>query len=191
MEKEKFYIKDGDIESGPYSLEELRAMSFDQGIVFRGSGYYWYNDLNALLTQYDKLGNKIASGTKRLSGYIIVLIVFYVPIVILLNLTTNMPVREICGYEYFLDDILYLAVSLVINFYFYSKHGGNLGHYLLNLKVVDQNTGEPLEGYKGLLREFLKIILSIFIIPIVALLFNVKKQNWYDKIVNSIVIENK
>jgi uncharacterized RDD family membrane protein YckC len=62
----------------------------------------------------------------------------------------------------------------------------------MGLQVISADNGEVIRNSKtGAIRESLKSVLSVFIIPIIWLLFDSKKQNIYDKIVRTYVVKKK
>ncbi|CAM1341563.1 RDD family protein [Tenacibaculum amylolyticum] len=81
-------------------------------------------------------------------------------------------------------------MSLALGAIFYPLFSGNLGHKLLNIKVINAKTGEDYTNFfEGGLREFLKNLSSNLIIPIVWLYFDKKKQNLYDKVSKTYIVE--
>ena len=83
-------------------------------------------------------------------------------------------------------------ISLLLGAVFYPFFSGNLGHRLLNIKVIDSTTGEDYTKFQdGGIREFLKNIMSNLFLPIVWLLFDKKNRNLYDRIVKTYVVERK
>lgn len=80
-----------------------------------------------------------------------------------------------------------MCVFSAISYYFWS---GNIGHKILKLKVIKADTeadcNNPVIGF---FREPIKLFCCWIIIPNIWLFFDEKKQNLYDKIFNTIVIE--
>jgi len=86
------------------------------------------------------------------------------------------------------------SILIVIAFIFgaitYPFFIGNIGHKITGLKVIDQKTGKEFKNFiDGGFRELLKNLLSYLIFPVIWLLFDKKKQNLYDKITNTYVVE--
>ena len=80
-----------------------------------------------------------------------------------------------------------MCVFSAISYYFWS---GNIGHKILKLKVIKADTEADCKNpVIGFFREPIKLICCWFIIPNIWLFFDEKKQNLYDKIFNTIVIE--
>jgi uncharacterized RDD family membrane protein YckC len=70
--------------------------------------------------------------------------------------------------------------------------GGNLGHKIMGLIVISSETGEIQNNVKtGALREALKSVFSVIIIPVLWLLWDDNKQNLYDKVINTYVVKKK
>jgi uncharacterized RDD family membrane protein YckC len=83
-------------------------------------------------------------------------------------------------------------ISAILGAIFYSMWGGNLGHRILGLKVISAETGEIQNNAKtGAIRELLKSIFGIVIIPVIWLLWDENKQNLYDKVVKTYVVKKK
>jgi uncharacterized RDD family membrane protein YckC len=83
-------------------------------------------------------------------------------------------------------------LSAILGALFYPKWGGNLGHRIMGLQVISVDNGEVIRNSKtGAIRESLKSVLSVFIIPVIWLLFDSKKQNIYDKLVRTYVVKKK
>ncbi|WP_299668281.1 RDD family protein [uncultured Polaribacter sp.] len=90
----------------------------------------------------------------------------------------------------FLDIVYSLAAGLVIGAIFYPIFIGNLGHRIFNLKVISSENGEDYKKpEKGAIREGLKHVLGILIIPSIWILWDKKNQNLYDKITKTLVVE--
>ena len=88
--------------------------------------------------------------------------------------------------SYTIGVIFYLFVGAV----FYPLFSGNLGHRIVGLKVISSETGADFnKSADGAIREFLKYITSTFIVPIIWLLWDNNKQNLYDKLTKTYVVE--
>lgn len=80
-----------------------------------------------------------------------------------------------------------MCVFSAISYYFWS---GNIGHKILKLKVIKVDTEADCKNpVIGFFREPIKLFCCWIIIPNIWLFFDEKKQNLYDKIFNTIVIE--
>lgn len=94
--------------------------------------------------------------------------------------------------EVSMADVLYSALaSIVTGLIFYPLFSGNLGHKLLGLKVISSKTGEEYKiASDGAIRELLKYLGGFLIIPVVWVLWDRENQNLYDKITETLVVEN-
>jgi len=85
-----------------------------------------------------------------------------------------------------------IILSAILGAIFYKMWSGNLGHKIMGLKVIssvdgaDQNT--PLTGA---VREGLKNLFGIVLMPIIWLLWDADSQNLYDKVVKTYVVKKK
>jgi len=91
-----------------------------------------------------------------------------------------------------LIDIPVSAITgLVVGAIFYPLFSGNLGHRIFDLKVISSETGMELnKAPEGAIRELLKYVLGYLLIPVIWLLWDDKKQNLYDKLSKTLVVEN-
>ncbi|WP_037320049.1 RDD family protein [Salegentibacter sp. Hel_I_6] len=91
-----------------------------------------------------------------------------------------------------LIDIPVSAITgLVVGAIFYPLFSGNLGHRIFDLKVISSETGmEVNKAPEGAIRELLKYVLGYLLIPVIWLLWDDKKQNLYDKLSKTLVVEN-
>lgn len=78
------------------------------------------------------------------------------------------------------------AISLVT----YHLWSGSLGHFLLGMKVVSINNGSDYNNpILGACRELVKTFLFMLILPMIWLLWDKDKQNLYDKIFGTTVVD--
>jgi len=90
----------------------------------------------------------------------------------------------------FIDIPVDAIFGLIVGAIFYPIFCGNLGHRIFNLKVICEETGEDYnKAEKGALRECLKYALTFLIIPIIWILWDEKRQNIYDKMTKTLVVE--
>ena len=83
-------------------------------------------------------------------------------------------------------------VSAILGAIFYSYWSGNLGHKILGLKVISSLDGsDQNKAMQGALREGLKNIFSLVLIPIIWLLWDENRQNLYDKVTKTYVVKKK
>lgn len=90
-----------------------------------------------------------------------------------------------------LIDIPVSAITgLIVGAVFYPLFSGNLGHRIFNLKVISAETGKELNtAPEGAIRELLKYVLGYLLIPVIWLLWDDNKQNLYDKLSKTLVVE--
>lgn len=133
----------------------------------------------------ENFGYTLASPLLRFGAAIIEGIIVYLPLSFLYD-SSLFTSDEIFN----LGETLFQAgVSCVTGAVFYSLWSSNLGHKILNMKVISAADGsDQKNGAVGALREGLKSILGIFVIPIIWLLWDRKKQNLYDKVTKTLVI---
>jgi uncharacterized RDD family membrane protein YckC len=133
-------------------------------------------------------GYELASKGERLIAAIIESIIFLIPYLIIYG-ESALYSDEV----YSISSIIAGAgISALMGAIFYSLWSGNLGHRILRLKVVSASDGvDQRNPIIGALREFLKNLLGIIIIPIIWLLWDEKNQNLYDKVVNTYVVKMK
>ncbi len=83
-----------------------------------------------------------------------------------------------------------IVLNLTIAALCYIPFSGNIGHRILGVKVVDAATGEEFKNpAKAIVRELAKSLSTYLIVPVIWFLWDKKKQNLYDKIFNTIVID--
>jgi len=133
----------------------------------------------------------IASKTKRLCGFLLDLL-FQVIIIFSFQLIFfNISFDEFLNKEI---DLYNVGINGIIAFIFgavtYPFFIGNIGHKIMGLKVINTKTGDEFKNFiEGGIRELLKNLLSYLIIPIIWLFFDKRKQNLYDKITDTFVVE--
>ena len=138
-------------------------------------------------------GYTLGSRGKRLAGHLlegaIYLTIFILPtLYLIITSTVEGKKYEPLGFlnSYIIGVIFYLLVGAV----FYPLFSGNLGHRIFGLKVISSESGTDYnKSADGAIREFLKYMTYTFIIPIIWLLWDDKKQNLYDKLTKTYVVE--
>jgi transcriptional regulator with XRE-family HTH domain len=137
-------------------------------------------------------GYKLAPKWKRLFANFLEFAVFFV--IVVLPVIFYMVIIK--GYNHpndfvFITGIEYMTpFSLFVGALFYPFFTGNLGHRIFGLKVISSKTGEDYnKASDGAIREFLKYIMSYFIIPFIWILWDEKNQNLYDKFTMTFVVE--
>ncbi len=135
-------------------------------------------------------GYKLASIGKRLMASIVEGMIYFV-FAMGIYLIMGKSVSELWNPDFELIEITYSATAgLIVGAIFYPMFIGNLGHRILNLKVISSETGEDYStAEKGAIRELLKYVLGYLIIPIIWILWDKKNQNLYDKLTKTLVVE--
>ena len=139
---------------------------------------------------------KLASVGQRFGGFVIMGVIELALFLLIIFLGFGGEVDDILNdltkSEGFFLDVLYAGIDTgIIGGIFYSFFSGNLGHKLLGLKVIHVHTGKPVNSFfYGFSREFGKGIFISFIIPVIWLLFDKRKQNLYDKINKTLVVKS-
>jgi uncharacterized RDD family membrane protein YckC len=139
---------------------------------------------------------KLASIPQRFLGYILTLIftlIVYVTIFKIFHQAIDVLYAYVSSS--FFRYVLFAGVSSqLLNGIFYPFFAGNIGHYIMGLKVVHVYEGQQIPVYSlftGMRREMEKGILGLVLIPVIWLLFDKKRQNIYDKIEGTIVVKSK
>ena len=138
-------------------------------------------------------GYKLASKGKRLIATLTEGIIFGI-IILGIYLIMGKSVSEFWAdldsdFE-FLDIVYSLVTGIIIGAIFYPIFIGNLGHRIFNIKVISEETGEDYKKpEKGAIREGLKHVLGLLLIPSIWILWDEKNQNLYDKITKTLVVE--
>jgi uncharacterized RDD family membrane protein YckC len=84
------------------------------------------------------------------------------------------------------------TVGTVIYYvYFWGTSGQTLGMRILNLRIVDANTGGPIGIGRAVIRYLMTIVNSAACyIGWIWVAFDPRKQGWHDKVANSVVIQS-
>ncbi len=130
-------------------------------------------------------GYQLARRRERLFATILETIIIVVPLFLLFG----EGIFE--GDPYSLSSIIGGAIiSAIFGAVFYAMWGGNLGHKVMGLQVISSKDGTIQKNAKtGALRESLKNVFGLVILPLVWLLWDSDRQNLYDKVVNTYVIK--
>ncbi len=77
-------------------------------------------------------------------------------------------------------------------FYYFTK-GKTIGKCLLNLTVVSKEDKKPFGFFKMFMREIFGKLISymFFLVGFIWILIDNNNQGWHDKLLNSIVVEDK
>ena len=146
------------------------------------------------MNEHTKVFNyKIASKKKRFYAFMLELFFSLIVIFALNYLFYQEDLDTFLNADTNLYSILLNAVAAFgIGAACYPLFSGNIGHRILNIKVIDAKTGNDFNNFfEGGIREFVKNFLSNFILPVIWLFFDKKHQNAYDKVTNTYVVERK
>lgn len=134
-------------------------------------------------------GYELAKRRERLFADLAQVIIISIPILMIFG-PDDLKTQE-------LGDRFNLAILLgvfggLVNLIFYPLWSGNIGHKIMGIKVISAKDGSNYNNsIKGAIREFLKHLFGVFIIPSIWLLWDKNKQNLYDKVVNTYVVKKK
>ena len=150
------------------------------------------------IPETENFGYSLASRWTRLFATIIESLIIYVPLSFIAGYMPSFFEAPDDGM-----DLSWGAFNLLPNFFqtgcaalmgvvCYPVWSGNLGHKLFGLKVISAVDGTDQDtAAAGAIREVLKNVLGVFIIPSIWLLWDHKKQNLYDKITKTLVVDKK
>ncbi len=132
-------------------------------------------------------GYKIASRSTRFFASLIECIVIIAILTLItrgqyLTMTTKTPV---------VIDLVFLVIDgLLFGAICYPFLTGNIGHRIFGLKVISTETGKDCNAAeKGAIRECLKNVLGLLIIPLFWIFFDSKNQTLHDKISKTVVVK--
>ena len=92
----------------------------------------------------------------------------------------------------FWDVILNYVAPLVLTIFFWVKFLGTPGKMLLNLRVVDEKTGDKLSVGKAIGRYFAYIPATIpLFLGFFWIIFNDRKQGWHDLLAGTVVVRSE
>ena len=132
-------------------------------------------------------GYDLARRRERLFATIVESIIIAIPILILFSdgISNNDP--------YSSGSIIGSAIlSAILGAIFYPMWSGNLGHKIMGLKVISSVDGsDQKKAGAGAIREVLKSVFSLVIIPVIWLLWDDDRQNLYDKVSKTFVVKKK
>lgn len=211
--KNNYYLIQNDIQTGPYRFIDLPK------IIYKSNNLIWVNglpdwvvilnfndicnkietaknDLTYLNNQIqknnsypafsneskinifnvDSLTNyEIATSKRRFAAFLLNFIICLFSFSAIYNIIPNFYA------------VLTFPILSALPYYFWS---GNIGHKILNLKVVDKTSKMEFKNpFYAFLREFIKHLLNYLILPNFWLKIDKERQNIYDKIVNTIVVK--
>ncbi len=210
--KQQFYIAVNGQETGPFTIDQLK----EQGV--RRDALVWTDGLKQwvkaedmpilqnilrsvpppLLIEKHKeqekqtpikpdryFGYKLARRRERFLAFLIQFFLYLVFIMIVFGTSiTEEQNFTVIGI------ILDVAIAAFWGAVFYSFWGCNIGHKIVGLQVISSVSGEVQKnGYSGAIREGMKMLFSMVIIPTIWLLWDDDRQNLYDKITNTYVVK--
>lgn len=129
-------------------------------------------------------GYKLASKQDRFFATVIETIVLALPALAFTG--DNGMMGELIGFG---GQIL---LSAILGAVFYKLWSGNLGHKIMGLKVISSvDSSDQNAPLTGAIREGLKNLFGIVLIPVIWLLWDEDSQNLYDKVVKTYVVKKK
>jgi uncharacterized RDD family membrane protein YckC len=217
---QQFYIAVNGQQTGPFSLDELRTKNIQHDTLIWTEGLDSWTKASQVALVKDFLkptpppipntapkstfqqvpppvtaqsqvgeyfGYKLAGRGDRFVASLVEAIILIIPMLI------------VFGASYFDDDVYSFGsivggavFSAILGAIFYSLWSGNLGHKIMGLKVISSVDGsDQNKALTGALREGLKNIFSLILIPVIWLLWDKDKQNLYDKVVKTYVVKKK
>ena len=140
------------------------------------------------LTFQANFGYTLASPLNRLGATIVESFIIYVPLYFIVGGDNSF--FDFGDFE--IEPLLFqIGLSTLLGAIFYPLWSGNLGHKIFGMKVISAIDGsDQKKALVGAIRETLKNILGLILIPSIWLLWDPKKQNLYDKISNTLVVNN-
>jgi len=140
------------------------------------------------ITDSPNFGYTLADPMKRLIAAIVEGIIINVPLYFILDYNQFFFSTDTFDFE---SIIFQSVISVLTGAICYPLWSGNLGHKLFGMKVISAVNGmDQKKPVNGALREVLKNLLGTFILPSIWLLWDKRKQNLYDKITNTLVVNN-
>ena len=213
MEKSYYLVENG-LQTGPFSLAELKAKKINaEHLVWKIGLVNWVpakqlSELNDYFAETpppipptaglsrsappipdvetnDNVNNlPIARRRDRLFAAVIEAIIYSIPVAMIADPQT-LDYGDGTEFSFY-----YFVVAVVMGAILYPMWGCNLGHRIMGLQVVSSKTGQLLLSAKmGAIREGLKSILSFVLIPVIWLLWDGKRQNLYDKLMDTYVVK--
>jgi len=87
--------------------------------------------------------------------------------------------------------LVQLLVGVAYISYLDGVRGQTLGKMAVGIKVIDQETGQPVGLGRGFVRYIGKIISALVVfVGYFWMLWDSDKQTWHDKMVRSLVVRN-
>jgi uncharacterized RDD family membrane protein YckC len=129
-------------------------------------------------------GYKLATLGERFLAALVEGIIIWIPISLIFGINDDIY-----------DPVSYIRsalISVIVGAVLYPFFCGNLGHKIMGLKVISLEDGtDQNKASEGALREGLKSVFGIILIPSIWLLWDDNRQNLYDKVAKTIVVKVK
>jgi uncharacterized RDD family membrane protein YckC len=104
--------------------------------------------------------------------------------------TGNGGLAAIGGLLIFLGVVLVIAIQVWNRIFKMGRTGQSVGKKVMGIKLIHEQTGQPIGALQALLRELLSgIINQVFYLSYLWMLWDDNKQTLHDKIIHSTVIE--
>ncbi|WP_395463009.1 RDD family protein [Wolbachia endosymbiont of Cantharis cryptica] len=149
--------------------------------------------------------------TKRVAAYVVDTIIFLALCLFILFMSSDKPFAEFFNYIFsdtatistsIQEEVLGTLLFIVLETLMITKLGGTLGKLLFGIYIKDSNTLKNIAFMQVVIRSSLKALLFVplyisdwfYILPILVLIFVIfdqRKQTFYDKIVKTVVIDYK
>lgn len=104
--------------------------------------------------------------------------------------TTNGGQLALGGLLVFLGILLMVGIQIWNRIFKMGRTGQSVGKKVMGLKLINEQTGQPIGALQAFLRELLSgVINQVFYISYLWMLWDDNKQTLHDKVVHSTVIE--
>jgi len=135
-------------------------------------------------------GYVLGSQAERLGAYLAEKIVIFILLQVIFGIAFYEVDITSVGDKYYIIPMLLLIGLTLLGAIFYPIWSGNLGHKLFGLKVISSVDGSDYNrALSGAGREFLKVVMSLIVIPVIWLMSDSNRQNLYDKLANTYVVK--
>lgn len=200
---DEFFVKDGELEKGPFTFEELTDGRLEPDDLVRTNFGEWEKAGNLLdfaeYFQYEgyyfPTEANLATFWQRFLAFIIDYLIMVMIIVVgCYNLDQYLPFRMA---DLNIDNLrqreilqaIFSAVFFIYHFLFYiSPLKGTLGQYLFKLIVVDAD-GKPISFGKAIIRSICKVLsFNIFFLGFISVIFSKYRQSFHDALAKTYVV---
>jgi len=200
---DEFFVKDGEVEKGPFTFEELTDGRLEPEDLVRTPGSNWERAGNILdfaeYFQYEGFyfptEANLATFWQRFLAFTIDYILMVMIVVVgCYNFDQYLPFRmaDLEMNNMVQREVLQVIFSIVFFIYhlaFYlSPLRGTLGQYLFKLIVVDAD-GKKLSFGKALIRSICKVLsFNIFFLGFISVIFSKYRQAFHDAMAKTYVV---